>query len=202
MTSTDRIEAAYHPFEGGSVPRVRKKQTTSSWLSPARFCLVVCFLLAGCIAAGVVYVCYTVAATFWQVESAPHLDKHANASLAAQPIPLRDANVVRSFFGPRDAGGIDEFDLRAALWVKALKPDVHWFGRSSSRSLSESPGCMQQLTWMLRRHSLGARVPCDGPRERSDRHQASPRGSTSSATKGARVSQSIVRPSAVQTVQR
>jgi hypothetical protein len=90
MTSTDRIEAAYHPFEGGSVPRIRKKQTTSSWLSPARFCLTVCFLLAGCIATGIVYACYNAAATFWQIESAPHLDKHANASLVAQPIPLRE----------------------------------------------------------------------------------------------------------------
>lgn len=126
MTSTDRIEAAYHPFEGGSVPRARKKQTTSSWLSPARFCLGVCFLLTGCIATGIVYVCYTAATTFWQIENAPHLDKHANASLAAQPIPLRDANVVRSFFGPKDAGGVDMFDLKAALWVKVLKPDVHW----------------------------------------------------------------------------
>lgn len=139
MTSTDRIETAYHPFEGGSVPRVRKKQTTSSWLSPARFCLIVCFLLAGCIATGIAYVCYTAATTFWQIESAPHLDKHANASLAAQPIPLRDANVVRSFFGPKDAGGVDMFDLKAALWVKVLKPDVHWLGMSSIRSLSESP---------------------------------------------------------------
>lgn len=140
MTSTDRIEAAYHPFEGGSVPRIRKKHTTSSWLSPARFCLTVCFLLAGCIATGIVYACYNAAATFWQIESAPHLDKHANASLAAQPIPLRDANVVRSFFGPKDAGGVDMFDLKAALWVKVLRPNMHWLGRSpESLSLSESP---------------------------------------------------------------
>lgn len=139
MTSTDRIEAAYHPFEGGSVPRVRRQKSTSSWLTPARFCLALCFLLAGIVATVLLYIGYTVAATFWQIESAPHLDKHANASLVTQPIPLRDANVVRSFFGPKDAGGIDHFDLKAALWVKILKPDVHWFGESSA-SLSESPG--------------------------------------------------------------
>lgn len=32
------------------------------------------------------------------------------------------------------------FDLKAALWVKVLRPNMHWLGRSpESLSLSESP---------------------------------------------------------------
>ncbi|GAA5861140.1 hypothetical protein JCM3774_002203 [Rhodotorula dairenensis] len=122
MTST----ATYHPFEGGSVPRNRKKPASSPWLSPARFCLAVSVLIAGLVVTFVAYTVYVAASAVWQGYSVPHLDKHA-ALVAHQPIPARDGNVVRSFFGPKEAGGVDRFDLKAALWARILKPDVHWF---------------------------------------------------------------------------
>ena len=55
------------------------------------------------------------------------------------------------------------FDLKAALWAKVLRPNMHWLGRSPIRSLFRNlRGCVRQLTWMWRRHSLGARARCDG----------------------------------------
>ncbi|GAA5986859.1 hypothetical protein JCM10908_000925 [Rhodotorula pacifica] len=120
MASTDRIEAAYHPFEGGSVPRPRKKPQKSSWLSPGRFCLALCILITVAITGAFAYGIYQVADQTWRLLNSPHIDKHANASLVAlQPIPLQDGKVVRSFFGPKDAGGVDKFDLEAALWVRS-----------------------------------------------------------------------------------
>lgn len=123
MSST----ATYHPFEGGSVPRNRKKPAPARWLSPARFCIAVCVLVTAVIATSIAYAAWVAASAFWQGYSVPHLDKHA-APEAHHPIPPRDGNVVRSFFGPKEAGGVDVFDLKAALWTRVHNPDGNGTG--------------------------------------------------------------------------
>ncbi|BGP54882.1 hypothetical protein JCM8202v2_002469 [Rhodotorula sphaerocarpa] len=126
-----QAEPAYQPFEGGSVPRTRKK-ANSRWLSPGRFCLAFCALIGSLIALATTYGVYKAAKDGWKMLSNPHGHVRANASLVAVdgPIPDRDTDVVRSFFGPQAAGGVDHFDLQAAIWAKVQRGDANWTSKS------------------------------------------------------------------------
>lgn len=131
MAEPDRINTPYLPLEGGTVPRARRK-APSKWLTPGRSCLIFSGFFGLLCTAGVGFLVYKVAGEAWRALNIPHGHTHANAALVAPHgvVPI-ETDVVRSFFGPQKDGGVDKFDLRAAIWARVLKPYVHWDGTFS-----------------------------------------------------------------------
>lgn len=116
----DRMDPAYHPLVDEAPAVHRRRKTKSSGLSPWRCCIWSAGLLALACGAGIAFFLYSVFKEMYRMGAAPHRAYHANETLLFQGPGIADneSQIVRSFFGARDKGGVERFDLKAAIWAK------------------------------------------------------------------------------------
>ncbi|GAA6005947.1 hypothetical protein JCM10207_007284 [Rhodosporidiobolus poonsookiae] len=110
--------AGYQPLEGDAdgallrPPRRPKRSTLTPW----RFCVGFCGLLGVAIVLSIAYALVSFARSAFKDISKPHAAIHANASLHTPTVAANESGIVRSFFGPKEQGGVERFDLKAAIW--------------------------------------------------------------------------------------
>ncbi|BGP24038.1 hypothetical protein JCM10295v2_002939 [Rhodotorula toruloides] len=116
----DRTDATYHSLIDETPIAHRRRKTQPSRLSPLRCCVWSAGLLALVCGAGIAFFLYNVFKEGYRMAAAPHRVWHANETLLFQGPGIADneSTVVRSFFGSKDRGGVERFDLRVAIWAK------------------------------------------------------------------------------------
>lgn len=109
-----------HPLVDEAPVAHRRRKTQPSRLSPLRCCAWSAALVALVCGAGIAFFFYKVFEEAYRMAAAPHRVHHANETLVFQGPGIADneSQVVRSFFGAKDRGGVERFDLKAAIWAK------------------------------------------------------------------------------------
>ncbi|GAA5876250.1 hypothetical protein JCM8547_003747 [Rhodosporidiobolus lusitaniae] len=110
--------AGYTPLEGdadGALLRAPPRPKRST-LTPLRFCIGFCGLLGVVVGGLIVYGIVRGTRALYKDISKPHHRIHANSSLHAPTVAANESGIVRSFFGAKEVGGVDRFDLKAAIW--------------------------------------------------------------------------------------
>ncbi|BGO98749.1 Proteophosphoglycan 5 [Rhodotorula toruloides ATCC 204091] len=121
----DRMDPTYHPLIDETPLAHRRRKTQPSRLSPLRCCVWSAALLALVCGAGITLFFYNVFKEAYKVAAAPHRVQHANETLLFQGPGIADneSHIIRSFFGAKDKGGVETFDLKAAIWAKVGTED-------------------------------------------------------------------------------
>ncbi|BGP31406.1 hypothetical protein JCM10296v2_003170 [Rhodotorula toruloides] len=122
---SDRMDPAYHPLVEEMPLAHRRRKTQPSRLSPLRCCVWSAALVALVCGAGITLFFFNVFKEAYRVAAAPHRVWHANETLLFQGPGIADneSHVVRSFFGEKHQGGVERFDLKAAIWAKVDAED-------------------------------------------------------------------------------
>ncbi|GAA6044985.1 hypothetical protein JCM8097_004677, partial [Rhodosporidiobolus ruineniae] len=117
----DRLEADYmllEPLSDPSTLHLRRPRPppTKSRFSPAvRFCIGFACLVTLVVTGLITYGIYSFARSTYADISKPHKLHHANETDLASK---NESAVVRSFFGSASEGGVERFDLQAAVYVR------------------------------------------------------------------------------------
>ncbi|BGO90928.1 hypothetical protein NBRC10512_002319 [Rhodotorula toruloides] len=116
----DRMNPTYHSLVDEAPVAHRRRKTQPSSLSPWRCCAWSAAVVALVCGAGIAFFFYKVFEEAYRMAAAPHRVHHANETLLFQGPGIADneSQVVRSFFGANDKGGVERFDLKAAIWAK------------------------------------------------------------------------------------